>query len=234
MNYRSDLPDKVPGSLLDHYLSQGKFRIRQSMFTCELSIFDKKIYPVHWLRLLISNLNLSRSSFKILQQNTHFTCEIKPFHISEEIEKLFSSYRSSIDFETTESVSAYLLNNSEKNRFNTQVFEIRDAGKLIAAGFVDMGRKSMAAILNFYHPEYKKCSPGKFVMLKEIEYSRIIGLKWYYPGYIANGYSKFDYKLFPDRHAFEMYDPQLLNWVPLKWPLPDSGLIFPEIADLIG
>ena len=49
--------------------------------------------------------------------------------------------------------------------------QVRDGDKLIAVGYFDKGKTAIAGILNMYHPDYKQYSPGKFLMLKKLEYA---------------------------------------------------------------
>ncbi|MEJ7659632.1 MAG: hypothetical protein WKG07_08390 [Hymenobacter sp.] len=46
--------------------------------------------------------------------------------------------------------------------------EVRAEGHLIAAGIFDQGTRSLAGIVNFYDPDYRKYSLGKYLMLYEI------------------------------------------------------------------
>ena len=39
------------------------------------------------------------------------------------------------------------------------------------------------------------------------------GKKWYYPGYIVQGLPKFDYKLFLDKSATEVFLPAEGSWI---------------------
>ena len=50
-------------------------------------------------------------------------------------------------------------------------------------------------------------------MLQKMEYAKNLGMQWYYPGYIVYGYPKFDYKLFADKTAAELFIPELNGWM---------------------
>jgi len=96
--------------------------------------------------------------------------------------------------------------------FDTGVIEVRDGTCLVAAGIFDNGQESISGIMNFYNHGYKRYSPGKFLMLQKILYARKQGKRWYYPGYIVYGYPKFDYKLFADEKAAEVYVAEANEW----------------------
>ena len=91
---------------------------------------------------------------------------------------------------------------------------MRDGERLIAIGYFDEGRESAAGILNFYHPDYRKYSPGLFLYLESIRYAAEGGKRFFYPGYIALDYTKFDYKLLPGPERVEIWDTDTACWLP--------------------
>lgn len=212
-------PQSITGPELDEYLSNGWYRMGQFIFTTDLVEFKECIYEVYWLRIALSKLIYGKSQQKIIAKNSGFAVSIHPYRESDEIEELFWLYKMSIDFDTPASVTGSLLNGSGYNIYNTQMIGIRDNKRLIGVGFFDLGENSTAGILNFYHPQYKSKSLGICLLLLAIEHAKQIGKEWFYPGYIANGYSKFDYKLFPDKNATEIYDRASNEWIPFTWAL---------------
>jgi arginine-tRNA-protein transferase len=207
-------PEHLTGKQLDDYLGRGWFRMGQTIFTSDSVLLEGIIYPVHWLRINLQKLKYGKSQRKLFVVNKNFSVQIKPLGISTELEDLFTLYRRSVDFNPPESVAEWLFLGIERNIYDSQIIEVRDDGKLIAAGIFDMGDKSIAGILNFYHPLYKKNSLGKYLMLLKINHAIKLGKTWYYPGYIASGYSKFNYKLFADKRATELYDKENEEWIP--------------------
>ena len=53
-------------------------------------------------------------------------------------------------------------------------------------------------------------------MLQKIIDAQKNGISLYYPGYIVCGYPKFDYKLFADKKAIEIYLPEVKRWFPFN------------------
>lgn len=217
MIFEIDCPESITGYELDDYLSKGWYRMWQFIFTTNLVKFKEFSYPVYWLRIALTKVNYGKNQKKIISKNNAFTVDIKPYKVSTEIEELYSLYKTSIDFEAPGSVAACLLNGADDNIYDTQMVEMRHGNKLIAVGFFDLGETSIAGILNFYHPEYKSKSLGKYLMLLKIDHARKLGKEWYYPGYIAKGHPKFDYKVFPDISATEVFDRARNEWIPFSW-----------------
>lgn len=154
----------------------------------------------------------------MLQKIWHLHYSFKPLRITPELEELYSRYREDIDFFTSESLKRLLFDelNPEflpEDIFNSYLLEWRDNDRLIAAGVLDLGERTSAGIVNFYDPSYKKLSLGKCLMLKKMMISKALHLEYYYPGYIAYNYAKFDYKLFIGKELAELYDPAANSWV---------------------
>lgn len=207
----------MKGSQLDLCLSRGYFRMQQDVFTCRYVPFDDKFCVVHWLRIVLANVSYGPKQRRLFRINEAFSVRIKPFALSDEIERLYTLYRNSINFDASNSVEACLLDGSRHNVFDTYAIEIRDENKLIAVGIFDNGAQSIAGIMNFYHPAYHKQSLGKYLMLLKINYARLQQKTYYYPGYIVSNYPKFDYKLFACEAATEVFDSLSGEWFPFSW-----------------
>jgi len=203
--------------MLDLYLSLGYFRMYQDLFTYRYIVINETIHPVHWLRIDLLNVEYKAKQRSLLRRNEHFTVVAKPFRLNAEIETLYALYRGSIDFDAPESVESWLQNGALYNVFDTQSIEVRDGDRLIAVGIFDNGARSIAGIMNFYHPAYRKHSLGKYLMLQKINYARSQQKLFYYPGYLVSNYPKFDYKLFPCEEATEVLDDSNDLWLPFSW-----------------
>lgn len=207
----------MKGNELDFCLSIGYFRMQQEIFTCRFVPFNDTFYAVQWLRIVLDDVNYGSTQRRLLRANDRFSVVVKPFVLSDELESLYAHYRQSIDFDAPESVEACLLGGATANVFDTQVVEVRDGNRLIAAGIFDNGYESIAGIMNFYHPDYRKHSLGKYLMLLKINHARLLNKAYYYPGYLVHNYPKFDYKLFPCEAATEILDSPSALWLPFTW-----------------
>jgi len=213
--YHTHSPDQMTGEMLDHYLKFGWYRIQQKMITTDLIVGeDESLLPVFWIRFDLHKFKPGSSSRKIIKHNQQFTVTFKSFDISRETEELFNAYKSCTDFSLTDNVKDYLLGTEAMNVYNSVMIEVRDRQQLIAVGYFDEGNSSIAGILNFYHPAYKKHSLGKYLMLLKAEYAVKNRMHYYYPGYICSRNPKFDYKLFPDKSATEIFIRSRQEWLP--------------------
>jgi arginine-tRNA-protein transferase len=205
-------PPEIYPSQLDVFLAKGWYRMGQGIFTTNYIFQNNLFYRVFWLRYDLAQLSLGKKQQRILDINKKFTSRVVPFKLTAEMEDLFSLYKTGIDFEPASSVKNWLYDDGDINIYDSYLVELRDEDRLIAVGIFDKGVNSIAGILNFYDPAYRRYSPGKYLMLAKIQYAKEQGLAWYYPGYIVCGYAKFDYKLFAGKNAAELYSAERNEW----------------------
>ncbi len=206
----------ISGTQLDKALALGFYRMQQELFTTPFIISeDGNITEVFWLRTILNECT-PPSQHPVYKKNKHFSVTFSKAKITAEIEDLFRIYRRNVKFDAPESVQSYLCGDLERKNeaFDSYTIEIRDGKQLIAIGYFDKGKKSITGIMNFYHPEYKKYSLGKFLMLLKMEYAISQEMDYYYTGYIAIDNSRFDYKVFPDTDIIEVYLPSKDKWIP--------------------
>jgi arginine-tRNA-protein transferase len=211
--YDIDLFDNVKGQVLDDLLAEGWYRMGALMHSCETLKVDNTVSNVFWLRYNVNAIILGKSSRRIIRLNKNFSYEIKPYKITKQLNNLFHLYFLNVNFDMFNSLEA-ATNDPERKIFDTYVIQIKDGNKLIAAGIFDIGENSIAAIRNIYDPLYSKYSLGKYLMILAYQFCVKNTIKWFYPGYIIKGYPKFDYKLFLDKKATEIYIYDLKQWKP--------------------
>lgn len=219
----------MKGSELDLCLGMGYFRMHQEIFTCQYLLINDTVCPVHWLRINLADVEYKAKQRSLLRSNEKFQVIVKPFALTDDIEALYTLYKSAVDFDAPESVDAWLFNGARYDAFDTCSVEVRDGDALIAVGIFDNGAHSIAGIMNFYHPAYRKHSLGKYLMLQKINLARLQQKLYYYPGYIVSNYPKFDYKLFPCEAATEVFDSRHGQWVSFSWETVNA-----QAADMLN
>ena len=115
----------------------------------------------------------------------------------DEIEPLYTKYRSNIDFDAYTSVySAVHHANAASSIFNTKIIKLYDHDKLIGVALFDIGEISGAGILYFFDHDYARYGIGKYLILLEIEYL------------VAHQFS-----FHVEKSGIEYYDPKLDQWL---------------------
>jgi arginine-tRNA-protein transferase len=212
---------------LDVLLSLGWYPMEQSIFTTSHLFRDEDIKPmrVHWLRYPVSSVRDRASHRRIRNRNRHFKVELAdPFSHKPELNALYEKYLSSIDFEGYTSIENATFKSDGTNIYKSKALIVRDGDDIISCGIFHEGSNSVASILHFYDPRYKPFSPGKYLMLKTLDYCRIREMEWYYPGYVIQGNRKMNYKLFLGQDVAQYYHPE---------PTPLTGSWLPFHSDLL-
>lgn len=220
-----ELPEQLPKLKLDYYLSQGWFRMGQSIFTCNILHFDRRFYSSVWLRHRLEGFQEDSNFKKLKKLNGKFSVLVKPARIDDEKENLYALYKTGISFETANSLRDLLLLASQENIFDTYEVCIYDKAKLIAVGFFDLGSRSAAGIVSFYDPEYKNHSLGKYLIYQKLVYCAAQGFDYFYPGYFAPGYPMFDYKCNIGAPFLEFFDLRQQQWRRLQQFSSDDVLL---------
>ncbi len=207
------------GVLLDEQLSLGYFRMLYTLFTTHCIPNGKYgngilMMPVFWLRTLVKQVIKSGSALSIQKKCAIFHVTVKEAVVTDEIENLYSLYVNQLKFESSNTCKGRFGTDIFDNQFDSWMIEIRDGEKLIAVGYFDRGLKSIMGILNIYHPDYKKYSLGKFLMLQKIDFALANDIDYYYTGYIGTDVDNFDYKTFPDINSVEVFLPLEKEWKP--------------------
>ncbi len=216
----SEIAATYKGIELDAALAKGYFRMGNEIYTT-IHVFHEYygkhiIYnPVFWLRLNLSKAHETNSTKRIRRRCARFSVTFKLAEITEEVELLYSQYFATIPFEGYSSCKECIpqLNNDEAV-FDTYMIEIRDQDLLIGVGFFDKGSKALMSVLHFYHPEYKRFSIGKYLLLLSIDYAKAQQMSYTYPGYIILSNPKMNYKIFPNKEAIELYLSKDNRWDP--------------------
>ncbi len=207
-------PPEVKGQDLDNYLSRGWYRMGQSIFTTHFLCFGSQFYSALWIRLPLQDYKLSKSLRKLHNKNQkHFRVQYQPSIINDEKEALYQKYRKNFPAPLSPSLKESLLDLEDHNIFDTYEAAVYDKdNKLVACSFFDIGKESTASILGIYDSDYANFSLGLYTMVLEILFSIKNGFKYYYPGYVVPGYTRFDYKLrIGDVFYYHLKSD---NWIP--------------------
>jgi arginine-tRNA-protein transferase len=210
MFYAIRLP-AVKGEMLDQFLSKGWYRFGANIFTTNFLEHEVSKYTVHWIRYDVSKIIPSRKQQLLIKKNKDFVVKTGPFVYAEELEQLHDLYVDQIDFITGPSLAS-IMEDVECSVFDSKMICVYDGKKLIGVGVFDVGKNSIAGIKNYFHPDYKNHSIGKYLVLLKLMFCKKNNIGWYYPGYIVPGYAKFDYKLFLDKDHTEIYSIENDAW----------------------
>lgn len=210
--------DGFRGRIMDVILTKGYFRAGPWMYYCVTFDTGDTETPgwSYKVRVRLNDL-VERPSFrKIRRENAGFKHVIAPMRIGAAEEELYARYRDSVDFEGAPTIRDALLhgNGDGENTFDTHMVSVYDGSKLIYVGYFDLGQKTMAGTMNIFDPAYRRCSPGKYLMLLKMGHAKSLGMRFFHPGTVHIGDTKMDYKYFPGRNVMDAYLSPLDLWIP--------------------
>ncbi len=108
--------------------------------------------------------------------------------------------------------------------FNTtpgaKVLKLSRGKEIAAIGHLDIVGETLSAVYCYWDPRYSSISPGKNMILQEIELSRDLGLSWLCLGYLVEENASMRYK--KEYYPLE-YSPHPGIWKP--WLDQEGGII---------
>ena len=165
------------------------------------------------VRVLCDEFKPSKSQRRNLKKNSNIDIVFAPLKYSErafEIYKDHSSQRFSQDCNLEEFISGF---------FSPSVPSLQSEyylnGELIGLGFLDKGEDCLSSVYFIYDTKFSYLGLGTFSILKEIEHTQMLGLKYYCLGYYVQECQRMAYKNnFRPREHY--------NWLEDKWEVTQT------------
>ena len=193
---------------LDGYLAAGWFRSGAMLFRAKITCFENNLYTPINVRIRLTDYVMSRSQQKLYNRNSRlFRFEVRKATITEEKERLFSGQQQRFRSFLNNSLEEFM---SMSHRFDTHEVAVYDEDRLVAVSFFDIGHNSIMSLLGLFDQSYSKYSLGIYTMLVEMQYAKEAGMQWYYPGYVHEVPSIYDYKL-------KLGRCQIFDWDTRRW-----------------
>jgi leucyl-tRNA---protein transferase len=202
------VPKTLPKKQLDRYLAASWFRSGDMLFKAKVTCFENNLYTPINLRIRITDHEFSKSQRRMYNRNQkRFRYEIRKASITEEKEQLFIKQQRRFRSFLSNSLEEFMV---MSHRFDTYEVAVFDGDQLVAVSFFDLGHNSMMSVLGLYDQSYSKYSLGIYTMLVELQYGKDTGRQWYYPGYVHEIPSLYDYKL-------KLGRCQVFDWDTSRW-----------------
>ncbi|TAF96796.1 MAG: hypothetical protein EAZ32_08325 [Cytophagia bacterium] len=216
------LPDQLSKKRLDRYLAAGWFRTVNMLFRSKVTCFENDICSPINIRIKLADHTFSKSQRRLLKRNNQlFRYEIRKATVTPQKEEMFRLHQNRF--------RSFLCNNLEEflvltYRFDTYEIAVYDDDRLVAISFFDEGSASLMSLLGLFDPRYANYSLGIYTMLLEIEHAKNTQRQWYYPGYVHERPSIYDYKL-------RLGKMQVYDWEKRRWLAQADPHQMPNWAD---
>jgi arginyl-tRNA--protein-N-Asp/Glu arginylyltransferase len=205
-------PQFLSPTKLDRFLAGGWFRNCHLLFRSKLLCIEREIFCIVNIRLPLKEYTYPKRMRKIYNRgNAKFRYEIGNLSLDAEKERLFEEHKHRFKGFLFDSLEQFFSEDLMGQQiFDTKEIRIYDGDKLVAYSFFDEGKFSLASLLGVFDADYSKYSLGTYSMLLEIEYAIDKAKKFYYPGYVLDKPSVFDYKL--KLGKMDYYDWRMARW----------------------
>jgi arginine-tRNA-protein transferase len=197
---------------MDRLWAEGWRHFGPFFFRRYVMEYDSELKTVQPLRIVLDRFSPTKSQRRILRRNGDVACEISHTALQPEHHRLFAAHVARFRFNIPPDLESFLGSDPELAPCANLTFSVRLGGRLVAASFLDLGQAAVSSVYAIFDPAESRRSLGIFTMLKEIEYGRERGCRFYYPGYACHESSPYDYK--KQFAATEWYDWRE-GWHPL-------------------
>ena len=148
-------------------------------------------------RIPVQEFQANRKQRRCLQRNELTTVTIKPAvfiprHFDLYLRYQAARHQKTDDTTTTPEEYMEFLGSSW---CHTRFVEFSIADRLAAVAIVDMLEQGLSAVYTFFEPDLADYSLGVFAVLWQIQYARLLGLDYVYPGFWVKDSPKMNYKI---------------------------------------
>jgi arginine-tRNA-protein transferase len=166
------------------------------LYKMDLLCLEERMFSVVNIRLNLATHQPTARQRKIMRRvESRFDVIYSHAQPTPAKEALYQQHKQRFKGFIHNSLTDYLNAGFQGTVFDTREVCVYDDDRLIAVSYFDLGEQSMASLLGLFDHAYSRYSLGTYTLLKEAEYGVQTGRKWFYPGYVLDHSSDFDYKL---------------------------------------
>jgi arginine-tRNA-protein transferase len=195
---------------MDRLWAAGWRHFGAYFFRYSLQLDDTGVRHVTPLRLDLTHFVPSKSQRRVLRRNADLRTEFRPASFSVQAQEMFQRHKERFRQNMPEGLETFI--STEPATVPCECLECRiyTGPHLIAVSYLDLGEEATSAVYGMFEPHHGQRSLGTYTMLREIEFSRSEGRRWYYLGYATEEPSAYDYKK-------KFAGLQALNWDSGEW-----------------
>lgn len=184
------LVHKIDQYDLESLLSRG-FRHFGDVFFRPLCPHCRACIPI---RIPVQQFVSSKSVKRLFKRGNRFTTALEEPMPTKESFALYKRHKKRFERQDTESYELYVKSFFHPFRFN-KVLSIKDGDQLVALAHMDVTGSAMSAIYTYFDEEYRRFSPGKLALYKQVELAREMGIRWLYLGFYVQENRHMRYKI---------------------------------------
>jgi len=179
----------------DEFLANGWFRDSSMLYRSDLVVLDAEVLEVVHVRIPLDHFSYRKGQRTLMRKiENRFNVIVREPLLTDAHNQLYQAQMHRFRGFVHSGIQDFLFR-SEDDPIELMEVAVYDRDRLIAVSFFDLGAKCIASLIGLYDPAYSSFSLGYYTMLKEMEWARSAGMTHYYPGYVFDLPTDFDYKL---------------------------------------
>lgn len=179
---------------MDALLADGWRHFGTHFFRYNFGFHANEMRLVQPLRIVLADFSLSKSQRRVLKKNQDLQTVIRPIVITGEKESLFEKHKRRFKSGVPDSIYDFLSDKPASIPCEALEAGVYRREKLLAVSFFDIGATAISAVYAMFDTRESSRSLGIFTMLLTIDFALKNGKRFYYPGYVYEGNSFYDYK----------------------------------------
>jgi arginine-tRNA-protein transferase len=179
---------------MDRLWAEGWRHFGSHFFRSRETVRDGQPYRILPLRIEVARFKPSRIHRRLLADRRDLRVDFLPASVDAEREEMFRSHRMRFKDNIPDSLYDFLSFQPDRVPCPAVQCCIWAAGRLIAVGYLDLGKDATSAVYAMFDPAYASRSPGIRLILEEIRFTAESGRKYLYTGYCYDRPSFYDYK----------------------------------------
>lgn len=146
-------------------------------------------------RVPVADFALSRSQRRVLARNRDVTMSVAEPNLTPEKLDVYRRYMGLQHADSDQGSDEEPLRNFlYESNVATLECEYRIGDRLVGVTILDVFDDAVSAVYHYFDPDYAKRSIGTLSRLRELEWVRGLGKRWYYLGFWVKGSRKMEYK----------------------------------------
>jgi arginyl-tRNA--protein-N-Asp/Glu arginylyltransferase len=217
---RAFLAERMPGELYHDLMDRG-FRRSGTMFYATDCPDCRACVP---LRVPVATFAPTRSQRRVARRNDDLTVTVRAPEFTPATFALYRRYvqqQHGRDDAAAEETSEQFRASLYADVVDTVEVVYALAGEVLAISLLDVCSRSVSAVYHFYDPDHHRRSLGVYSVLAEIEWTRQLGVPFYYLGYWVQDAKTMHYKANYGPH--ELLGPEGWRRVDVAKPAGDRS-----------
>ncbi len=212
---------EVPPEVMDQLWAAGWRHFGATFFRYNISVDAAGIKRITPLRLDLEKVHLTKSQRRVLRRNADLRHVFEPAQITDEAQTMFQRHKARFKENVPDDLTTFLSHDPAHVPGTCLECRVYEGDTLLAISYLDVGATSTSAVYGMFEPEHSWRSLGIYTMLLEIEHSRKLGCRSYYPGYATREPSAYDYKK-------QLRGLEVLDWDSGEWTIYRAPAEAPE------